>query len=625
MTSRSGTLRQKATEAVAAALASSADTGEALERAAAAIAAAERASTVQIWGKDESGGIVCRAVWTEQDAIPVSDDYDEGVGSNPDLARRCDLLAVLDGADLVEWRAEDGLSDDALSLLVAFFASRLVTLPVRANDTTVGAVTIVQEGRASKSTAAQRSRLADVVQLLSAALSPSPVTEASETAAPEVKKPARGESRKRKRTQVETETPRADRRRSKKPPREAESSSPIAEMEETAPQEVESSSAVTETAEVAARESRPQSQGDQPEESAAQDVEPPREAEEIAEITAPPAVATVSAGEASDATVRQVESLRDAVHAVVNILDSQQAVEAVKAQIAALVCGDQCRVRVFLLSAQDSYIEFPPRPEDDAAKELESEGLTELEGRAIREGRTLTARDPGVVRLAAPLQLRGAPLGYVSLIAGRTDPLDSGEIAAVETLAQHICLVLDIARLRRSVQSLTTVDTLTGLRNREFLFERLAAELARAKRYSEPLSLVRIDVDDFTAFNEAHGNREGNRLLRTAANLMKMSVREDIDIVCRFGGGEFALLLPNTLAVAGEAGAVAERLRGAIEATQFHDDRDNRLGHVTVSVGVAGFPAHAEDEDDLVNLAGEALHAAKAAGKNRVGLYSLQR
>lgn len=351
-------------------------------------------------------------------AIPVSDDSAECVGSNPNLTRRCDLLAVLDGADLVEWRAEEGLPDDALSLLVAFFASRLVTLPVRANDTTVGAVTIVQAGRASKSTAGQRSRLADVAQLLSATLSPSPVTEARETAAPEVKEPSRGEARKRKRTQVETETP--------------------------------------------------------------------REAEEIAEIAAPPAVAAVSAGETSDATVRQVESLRDAGHAVVSILDSQQAVEAVKAQIAALVGGDQWRLRVFLLSAQDSYIEFPPRPEDDAAKELESEGPTELERRAIREGRTLTARNPDAVRLAAPLQLRGAPLGYLSLIAGRADPLGSGDIAAVETLAQHICLALDIARLRRSVQSLTTVDTLTGLRNREFLFERLAAELARAKRYTEP-------------------------------------------------------------------------------------------------------------------------------------------
>ncbi len=419
-------------------------------------------------------------------AIPVSDDSAECVGSNPDLTRRCDLLAVLDGADLVEWRAEEGLPDDALSLLVAFFASRLVTLPVRANDTTVGAVTIVQEGRASKSTAGQRSRLADVAQLLSATLSPSPVTEASETAAPEVKEPSRGEARKRKRTQVETETPRPDRRRSKKPPREAENSPAVAEQHEIVPQAVRTPSAAADTEAAAAREFEPQSQGDQPEESAAQEVEPPREAEEIAEIAAPPAVAAVSAGETSDATVRQVESLRDAGHAVVSILDSQQAVEAVKAQIAALVGGDQWRLRVFLLSAQDSYIEFPPRPEDDAAKELESEGPTELERRAIREGRTLTARNPDAVRLAAPLQLRGAPLGYLSLIAGRADPLGSGDIAAVETLAQHICLALDIARLRRSVQSLTTVDTLTGLRNREFLFERLAAELARAKRYTEP-------------------------------------------------------------------------------------------------------------------------------------------
>lgn len=534
MSSRTGTARQKATAAVVEALASSSDTDEALGRAAAAITAAEKAALVQIWGADGSGGFVCRAVWAE-DATGRDGEQTECVGATADLSWRPDLLAVVDGADLVEWRAGGRLPDDALALLVAFFAARLFTLPVRVDDETVGALTIVQDGSSAKSTAAQRNRLAALAKLLSDPLRPAV---------------------------VETED------------------EPAAEQTEVLP-------------------------GVEQEDEPAAGIEAPLVVERAQETVA-----------------RQVESLLGAAQAVVTILDSDQAVEAVKGHIATLVGGRECRVRVFLLTPPQGYAEFPPHQAENDTEGREAQGPADLERRAITEGRTLTAMTRGAVRLATPLRLRGAPLGYLTLIAGRTDPLTPTEIAAVETLAQQICLALDIARLRRAVQGLTTVDTLTGLRNREFLFERLAAEIARAKRYGESLSLLRMDLDDFTAFNAAHGNREGNRLLRTAANLVKMSIREDIDVVCRFAGGEFAILLPNTLAAAGAAGIVAERLRSTIETTQFHDDYDNRLGHVTASLGVAGFPAHAEDADDLVNLAGEALRAAKAAGKNKVGLYS---
>jgi diguanylate cyclase (GGDEF)-like protein len=532
---RTGTTRQKATAGVVEALASSTDADEALGRAAAAITAAEKASLVQIWAAHGTDGFVCRAVWAE-DATGRDGEQSEPVGALADLAWRPDLLAVLEGAELVEWRAGGRLPDDALALLVAFFAARLFTLPVRVDDAIVGALTVVQDGSSSKSTAAQRNRLAALAKLLSDPLRPLVVEEKEA--------PAKGQA----------------------------DAPPVVEFED---------------------------------EASAEQTAGPRAADQAAETVA-----------------RQVAALRDAAHAVVTILDADQAVAAVKAHIATLVGGRECRVRVFLLTPPEGYAEFPPRPADDGAKGHRAEGPADLERRAIAEGRTLTAMTPGAVRLASPLRLRGAPLGYLTLIAGRTDPLTPTEIAAVETLAQQICLALDIARLRRAVQGLTTVDTLTGLRNREFLFERLTAEMARAKRYGESLSLLRMDLDDFTAFNAAHGNREGNRLLRTAANLVKMSIREDVDVVCRFAGGEFAILLPNTLAAAGAAGIVAERLRSTIETTQFHDDYDNRLGHVTASLGVAGFPAHAEDVDDLVNLTGEALRAAKAAGKNKVGLYS---
>jgi diguanylate cyclase (GGDEF)-like protein len=337
------------------------------------------------------------------------------------------------------------------------------------------------------------------------------------------------------------------------------------------------------------------------------------------------AVHSAGAASTTGTATRRADALRAASRAVAGLVESDQAVGAVTQQVAALVGGRECRVRVYLRTDSGTYAEFPPPPADEGANGVDQERPNELERQALEERRTVTAAAAQAIRLATPLLLRGAPLGFLTLIAARSRPLSPGEVQDIETLAQQICLTLDIARLRRSVQRLTTIDTLTGLKNREFLFERLTAEIARARRYQEPLSLILLDLDDFSSFNAAHGNREGNRLLRTAANLVKTSIRDRVDVACRYGGAQFALLFPNTPATAAGAGVVAERIRKSIDATQFHDDNDNRLAHVTVSLGVAGFPVHAEDAEDLVSLAAEALRAAKAAGKNRVGLYSLPR
>ena len=336
------------------------------------------------------------------------------------------------------------------------------------------------------------------------------------------------------------------------------------------------------------------------------------------------AVDAAAAASTSGPALRRAAALRSASQAVAMLVECDQAVEAVTSEVAGMIGGAECRARVFLRNDAGAYVAFPPR-QGDEVEGTAKERPSDLEQQAIDERRTVTAATSRAVRLATPLLLRGAPLGFISVIAARSRPLDADEVGDIEALAQQISLSLDIARLRRSVQRLTTIDTLTGLKNREFLFERLAAEIVRARRYSEPLSMVLADLDDFRHFNARHGNHEGNRLLRQAANLMKMSVREQVDVVCRYGGEEFALLLPNTPATAGGAGVVAERVRTTIEKTRFHDEEDNPLGRMTMSLGVAGFPVHAEDTEDLVSLAGEALRAAKAAGKNRVGLYKLRR
>jgi diguanylate cyclase (GGDEF)-like protein len=494
---RAKTGRQQAIADVVAALASSPDAHEALTRAAEAVGGAEGASLVQIWAGATADELVCRASWSDSEAKAAD------VVTDP--AGRTDLHAVLNGTDLVEWRAGQNASGEAAALLDACRATRLVTLAARVDGHAAGALTVAQRGPSTKPTAAERKRLATLAQLLASPLRAAGAHETDESAA------------------------------------------------------------------------------------------------------------------------RQITALRAAGRAVACLQESDQAVDAVKEQVAALVGGTDCRVRVLLRTDSGTFTEFPPRGAEDGQGGLEFEGTTDIEERALVERRTVTAVTPGAVRLATPLLLRGAPLGFLTLISGRNAPFSPAEILTVESLAQQVCLVLDMARLRRAVQRLTTIDTLTGLRNREFLFERLAAEVARARRYREPLSLVLLDVDDFAQFNAKHGNREGNRLLRTAANLVRTSIRANVDVACRFGGGEFALLLPNTLAAARGAGVVAERIRRTIEGTQFRDDYDNRLSRVTVSLGIAGFPVHAEDGEDLIGLACEALQAAKKAGKNRVGLYSLQR
>ena len=323
----------------------------------------------------------------------------------------------------------------------------------------------------------------------------------------------------------------------------------------------------------------------------------------------------------ADEAGRRAHSLCAASRALATATEPDETVAAIVAQVAALVGGADCRAGVFLRGDDGRYVAFPPR-ERSEADVAEAESPNELERRALEERRTVSIAVGRGARLASPLLLRGAPLGFLSVVSSRARPFSPEELADIESMAEQIAFTLDVARLRRAVQRLTTTDTLTSLKNREFLFERLAAEIARAHRYREPLSLVMVDLDDFREFNARHGNREGDRLLRAVANLIRSSVRQRIDIVCRYGGEEFAVLLPNTPTTAASAGVVAERIRMAIETTKFRDENDDLLGHITASVGVAGYPLHADDADDLAAAALAAVRAAKAAGKNTVGLYT---
>lgn len=178
-------------------------------------------------------------------------------------------------------------------------------------------------------------------------------------------------------------------------------------------------------------------------------------------------------------------------------------------------------------------------------------------------------------------------------------------------------------------------DGLTNLYNRHYFHFRLNSEIQRAKRYGRTVSLLILDLDNFKRFNDRHGHLAGDALLRAVSEVIQANIRRsdreptyEVDIACRYGGEEFAVILPEA---AGFQGSVAaERLRASIEKkgaiqvaerirSEIERARVEGMG-VTVSIGVSSYPDHGVEVEGLIRAADEAMFAAKQAGKNRVAV-----
>ena len=185
----------------------------------------------------------------------------------------------------------------------------------------------------------------------------------------------------------------------------------------------------------------------------------------------------------------------------------------------------------------------------------------------------------------------------------------------VGSLCEMVLLSLALGARVNEMQRQSRTDALTKLFNRRFFDERVAFEFERALRYHAPLSLLVADIDHFKQYNDRHGHVRGDEALKLVARALLDGVRSQ-DIVCRYGGEEFALILPGTDGE--QAMTVAESLRYAIEHAH-----GTGADPITISVGVA---SHADggigNPEDLFRAADQALYAAKAAGRNRVLRYA---
>lgn len=173
-------------------------------------------------------------------------------------------------------------------------------------------------------------------------------------------------------------------------------------------------------------------------------------------------------------------------------------------------------------------------------------------------------------------------------------------------------------KLFEQTQAAVYRDELTGLYNYRFLGEQLPREMARCAHKGEPLSLLVLDVDDFKNYNDRNGHECGSRALATISRLLNEELRAD-SVAVRYGGEEFTLILPATTKP--QAQTVGDRIRKRIERHRFPDVLSREGRGLTVSIGIATYPADAEDHEELLRRADSAMYIAKAGGKNRVKLY----
>jgi diguanylate cyclase (GGDEF)-like protein len=233
-----------------------------------------------------------------------------------------------------------------------------------------------------------------------------------------------------------------------------------------------------------------------------------------------------------------------------------------------------------------------------------------------RDGRVSCDLHGAVV--AFPLSCRGrkvgALLGLDRIVSKREPKMSAVLLRAVRLLLEPASVALDNALQLQRAQELSVTDDLTKLYNSRYLNQVLRREAKRASRSGRPLSLLFIDLDGFKAVNDTHGHLFGSRALVEAAAVIRGSARET-DVVSRFGGDEFAVVLPDTGAEG--AYAVGARIRERLAAHPFLAD-DGLNIRLSCSVGVATLPDVAASAEELMHAADKAMYAVKETGKNGI-------
>ncbi|MBI5074793.1 MAG: diguanylate cyclase [Nitrospirae bacterium] len=227
-------------------------------------------------------------------------------------------------------------------------------------------------------------------------------------------------------------------------------------------------------------------------------------------------------------------------------------------------------------------------------------------------------REEGFVFIAAiPLLSSQKVMGLLFLASRVNREMDFDFAALLSLVGNHFSHILDKIKLFQETKRLSVTDGLTGLFNSRYFYRYLDLEISRTKRYGSSFSLMLFDIDNFKKLNDTYGHQAGDEVLQELARIFK-SVSRETDIVVRYGGEEFVIILPNT--AEDEAIALANRILLTVQETKIKINATERVS-ITISGGVASFPQNASTAKNLLNAADSAMYAAKTAGKNTIVCY----
>jgi diguanylate cyclase (GGDEF)-like protein len=221
--------------------------------------------------------------------------------------------------------------------------------------------------------------------------------------------------------------------------------------------------------------------------------------------------------------------------------------------------------------------------------------------------------------VSAPLVINERLKGVLNLYKSQVDGFADTDLQTVQAAANQAAIALENIHLYEKTLDLSNTDELTGLANRRYFQEILQRELSQARRYNFNFSLIMADIDHFKQFNDTHGHLRGDVVLRRIATTLLQNTR-GIDLVARFGGEEFIVLLPRTDKEG--ARAAGEKLRQVVAGEIFEGAAQSQPGGMlTLSLGIAEYPLDSEDLEQLTHLADQALYRAKREGRNRTVVW----
>lgn len=301
----------------------------------------------------------------------------------------------------------------------------------------------------------------------------------------------------------------------------------------------------------------------------------------------------------------------------------QKAIQVVKAERGSLMLFDHKK--------EELYIKSSVRLSKKTVSAVRIKPGEGIAGWVFKEGKPLLVKegekDPRFKKfenedeelksiISVPLKIKDQVIGAINVDNKRKgDFFNKDDLRLLSTFANQAAIAIQNAKLHQEIKQLAITDDLTGLYNFRYIKDRLDEEVKRAQRFKHLLALIMADIDHFKEFNDNYGHLAGNKVLQNIADILRSNIRE-VDIVGRFGGEEFIIILPE--ANKKEAHKIAERIRIKVEDYNFINKKSHPNEKVTLSLGVTSCFQESITPQGLIYKVDQALYQAKRRGRNRV-------